>query len=332
MTGAHTYSTCGLLIRSSHPLAGLFPHHPQRHKALDPIPLEIHFEAAPTSAQGETWTRVLDGTVSDDHGRPLLVIDRSQGSHRSFFRFTYADGTLFWLGADARTLWARWPVSSSLENTAIYLTGPVLALALKLRGHLPLHASAVAVGPGAVMFVGPPQAGKSTSAAAFALAGYRVLSDDTSVLKPTSSGGFEVFPDGPRLRLWPESSRMLFGREDALPSLTRDWHKGRLDLETESVQEGPAPLQVIYFLDGEEDATTPAGMRPSPAARSVARLAANLGVPGFPDRAMRARDFERLTELVAAVPVRAWVRPRGAAPSELVKAVCADIDRGFGHV
>ena len=326
----HRYTTCGLRLLCSHPLTGLLPD--RSDTLVDPVPLEIRLAESPPIDTGP-WSRVLDGSVVDDHGRPLLVIDAAETETPGrLYRFSYSDGTEFWLLADGRKVWAQWPASSSLQNTSIYLNGPVLGLALRLRGLLPIHASSVVVDGRAVLFVGPPQAGKSTTAAAFALAGFRVLADDTSVIHRSSDGGFEVSPDGFRLRLWPESAELLFGKQNTLPRLTPDWSKRGFDLGQGSIQAGPVQLAALYFLDGEPGLDESVGsLRASPV-ESVVRLAANLAVPGFPDRSMRARELDTLSELVASVPVRRWIRPRGDhVPSRLIEAVRSELDLRSGR-
>ena len=62
----------------------------------------------------------------------------------------------------------------------------------------------------AAVLAGPPGAGKSTLAAAFARFGYAVLSDDVAVLEQLE-GALHVQPAYPQLRLWPDSVALLFG-------------------------------------------------------------------------------------------------------------------------
>src|SRR5690348_16585408 len=99
-----------------------------------------------------------------------------------------------------------------------------MGFVLRLRGALCLHASSVAVGDSAVALVGLPGAGKSTTAAAFACAGFSVLSDDVVALADEGPQ-FYVHPGYPRVNLWPDSVQELFGSEDALPRITPTWDK-----------------------------------------------------------------------------------------------------------
>ena len=89
--------------------------------------------------------------------------------------------------------------------------GPFWGLLLRFRGVTCLHASAVAIGGSVIAFVGAEGAGKSTTAAAFARAGYAAVSDDVVALVERK-GDFFVSPSYPHLCLWPESVEMLYGR------------------------------------------------------------------------------------------------------------------------
>ncbi len=106
---------------------------------------------------------------------------------------------------------------------------PVLGFVLRLRGTTCLHASAVTIGGSAIALLGPPNAGKSTTAASLRGSGYPVIADDIVALVERD-GGLCVQPAYPQLRLWPESVALLYGTADALPPLTPNWDKRALDL------------------------------------------------------------------------------------------------------
>ena len=72
--------------------------------------------------------------------------------------------------------------------------------------------------------------GKSTTAAALALRGIPVCSEDIVPLAE-SHGQFEIIPGYPRVCLWPDSVEMLLGSQSALPLLTSTWEKRYLPLD-----------------------------------------------------------------------------------------------------
>jgi hypothetical protein len=155
-----------------------------------------------------------------------------------------------------------------------------------------------------VALAGPPGAGKSTTAAAFALRGFPVLSDDIVVLTERN-GRFLVQPGYPRVNLWPDSAGVLAGSPDALPRIAPPWDKRFLDLdERGGFAADPLPLDAIYVL-GERDAVAEVPVLETlSGCEALMHLVGNTYVNYLLDDAARGRDFEVLSRLVAQVPVR----------------------------
>jgi hypothetical protein len=94
------------------------------------------------------------------------------------------------------------------RDAVVYVLGSAFGILLHQRGHLVLHASAIAVGSGAVIFCGPSGAGKSTLAAALLRQGYPFIADDVCHI------GFDgarpiVFADGRMLTVRLKSSGVI---------------------------------------------------------------------------------------------------------------------------
>ena len=260
----------------------------------------------------------------DGGGQPSLRIWEMDGG--LFLRMIYSDGTEFWIDREVRTLWAHWSKGSSLKNTLGYLLGPVLGLLLRLRGIVSLHASVVELDSRAVIFVGAEGAGKSTTAAAFARRGFAVLSDDIAALRETD-GKFYVLPGYPRVNLWPDSVRMLYGSPEALPPIMNGWEKRCLTLGSNSetqFAERPLPIGAIYILG---DPQTECGNTVESISQKTGMLdlVANTYATNFLDAGQRGREFAVLSRLVTAVPVRK-INPRREvlAVQELCEAVQKD--------
>ncbi|GAB3968366.1 hypothetical protein GCM10028806_12230 [Spirosoma terrae] len=92
------------------------------------------------------------------------------------------------LGADEGTL-------------RLFLLSEVIGLTLFQRGLFLLHGSAVQVGDEALVFLGIPGAGKSTTAAAFAKAGHIVLSDDLVAIQLIDNKA-HVIPAFGQYKIW----------------------------------------------------------------------------------------------------------------------------------
>jgi hypothetical protein len=295
------YHVFGLHLHSNLPLPGVNPDNSSA-KACD---IEVHVGLRPyTDEEGLPRSEELTYVSADTNeaGEPALRIFKvDQGS---FVRLAYEDGTQFWLDRKRENIWATWRPTSSIENAASYLLGPVLGLLLRLRGVVSLHASAVAFGDRGVAFVGAAGAGKSTTAAAFARQGFGVLSDDIVALAE-SDGTFQVMPAYPHLCLWPESVRMFYESPDALPRLVPDWEKRRLDLGEQGTrfESRCLPLGAIYLLGERRPDPAPyvEALRPQ---NALLAMVADTYANKILDREMRALEFAVLGRLVTSVPIR----------------------------
>jgi len=257
----------------------------------------------------------------DDHGQPTLRVGAIADG--SYFVFLYGDGVRFAVDRSGREVWADWPETSSLEDAATYLMGPVLGYVLRRRGVVSLHASAVALGDRAIALVGTGGAGKSTTAAAFACLGYGVLSDDVVALADQENR-FLVRPGYPRINLWPDSVRALFGSEEALPRITPTWEKRYLALNQKDFRfEARAlPLGTIYLLSPSESKGPDVSIEAMTASAGMMTLVANTYVNHLLDAQMRQQEFDVLSGVIANVPVR---NVRAAHDSTRVRELCEAI-------
>jgi hypothetical protein len=240
---------------------------------------------------------------TDEHGNPAIVFAKLH--HGDFYRFTYADQTEFVIDRHGREIWTTWREPLTLEDTTTYLLGPVMGFVLLLRGLVCLHASAIVVDGEAVAFVGPAGAGKSTTAAAFAARGFRVLAEDVVTLDDRGDSFF-VRPAYPCIRLWPASAATLYGSHSALPPLTPNWDKCYLDLSQAEgrFESEPRRLAAIYLLDERSDDPQAPFARPLDAAEGMIHLIANTYGTKLLDKQMRAREFDLLSRVLVDVPLR----------------------------
>ncbi|NBV24387.1 MAG: hypothetical protein EBS05_21015 [Proteobacteria bacterium] len=103
------------------------------------------------------------------------------------------------------------------DTLRLYLLGSGLGALLHQRGHLVLHANAVQVGDGAVLFAGVSGAGKSTTAAVFHQKGYRVIADDVTAV----DGEGRALGGSPHLKLWEDALDQLKISKDGHPQPLR---------------------------------------------------------------------------------------------------------------
>lgn len=316
----------GLILSADRPIPGMAPTEPGTE-----VDVRISLEDWPNVASCVVRERV-DALTWDEVAEPLLQVWTMQSGDYWWFR--YIDRTEFAIDRVGSRIWARWPPSSTLEDTATYLLGPIITAILQLRGITCLHASAVAIAGRAVILVGAAGAGKSTTAAAFAKLGYAVLSDDVVSLKEAANGAIEVEPAYPRIRLWPSSVEALFGSANALPALTPTWDKRYLTLDGKRYrfQTDALPLGAIYLLDRRcWDSTAPSLHRVSPREALIALVANTHGGQRL-SRSLPDKDFKRLARLASKIQVRRVVSHRDPTRLErLCDLIREDAERAFGH-
>jgi hypothetical protein len=263
-------------------------------------------EGFPRFATSDHSEDIYVSPNKDERGCPTVRIAKSaDGAHFGFF---YCDGARFATDRRGCEIWADWPDQNyTLEDAATYLVGPVIGFVLRLRGALPLHASAVAIEGYAIALVGGPGAGKSTTAASFAKLGYAVLSDDLAVLREESAR-FMVQPGYPRVNLWPDSVRTLFGSEESLSRISPTWDKRFMALapgrEGLLFERRRLPLGAIYILGERQTELSIPVIEKMEGSEALLNLVANTYVNYVIDSEMRQQEFSALSRLLTNVPVR----------------------------
>jgi hypothetical protein len=130
---------------------------------------------------------------------------------------------------------------------SLILLGSVLATVLQFRGFLTLHASGVDINGRGIVFLGDKGAGKSTTAAAFVRAGYKLLADDVIPID-LSQGAAQILPGFAQLKLSIDASGAI-----ALPAVASfrignmNFRKNRL-LLSDSFMARPVPVGSFYVL------------------------------------------------------------------------------------
>lgn len=292
-----SYVACGLGIRSALPLPELLP--------------------APAAADVE----IRRGTA------PPPPPQAAASGY--YFHATAEEAVLHW--RDVGTFLVRGgrailvdPVPGADETTLrLSLIGPALAVLLRQRGCLILHASAVVIGPIAVAFLGDSGWGKSTLAASLHGRGHRLLADDAVVVR-VDGGRPAVLPGVPRISLWPESAAALAGDAERLPRLHPRFEKRTL-LAGDGLPTSPVPLERIYVLaEGGAHAVEPL----TPRQALLELIGHTYGA--LPLRSIDpAAQFRRCAAVAAAVPVfRLRIRRSLAALPQLARLV---EDDAAGH-
>jgi hypothetical protein len=301
------YQLQGLLVASSQELVGL------TLRKSDARP-DVVFHAG-LLPRGLDVGKLQDGApayvspYSDPSGEPFSRMWRCPQSGIYFFRFI--EGFSFAIDSGGKTIWAQWPERVSMEDITAFLLGQILAFVSHLRGSVCLHASAVSIGGCAVLFAGFPGMGKSTTAAAFAVRGHSVLSDDVSTLRRETSGGISVLPGVPRVCLLPDSAEFLYGRasSEQFPLLQPAEEKRlvRLDTLAGKFQAEATPLEAIFLLAPRSDDATAPRIEEIAGAERLIRLMYNGFMNLAIDKNRSAQEFQIMGEIARSVRVRQLV-------------------------
>lgn len=191
------------------------------------------------------------------------------------------------------------------------IVGQGLASVLHQRGVLALHASAVAVGEGAVAFVGEPGQGKSTTAAAFIRRGHALLTDDVLAVEVGAEGAV-AHPAASWVKLRDDAAA-VWAPDTAVPTGPGVAPKHVWDLPAEAVASRPLlGLFELAFGDALR-------MDRCPPQRALTTLAAHTYVRDLVrSPADRVRYLAPTAALVRAVPVWRLTRPRSLEGVETV--------------
>ena len=183
------YTAFGLRVRSSVAL----PFRPSSTTRSEPD-VVVRFGAAPASLPAPVVKRRFWEAAP---GAFLLTID-------GVARYHVTDGRRILIE----------PCGGSHHDVGVFFVGSVFAALLLQRGVVPLHASAIATGAGAVLLGGSSGVGKSSLLAALSKRGHAMLADDVTgvIVDRSRPVALPAFPD---VRLWSDAVDALDWRTRA---------------------------------------------------------------------------------------------------------------------
>jgi hypothetical protein len=187
------------------------------------------------------------GQVAEDWPQAVAV-DRDCFATPSQY-FLRIHGIARYLVREGRDVAVCPAADAEMRDVRGYLLGIIFNVLCHQRGLLPLHASVVRNGEGAVAFLGRSGQGKSSLAAHLAQRGFVVLADDICLIDPEQAE-MQVIPTAPWLKLWRNSLETLGRDSDGLERVFTEDDKYRLPLlpQTEN-----APIQALFFLEDFPD-------------------------------------------------------------------------------
>lgn len=256
----------------------------------------------------ETWLPTADPVVE-------WIINRDGLFHARLYedgpRFRLWVGDSGWYVIDPYRPSISLPENGNSVKREARLWGIPAVLCFLARGDLALHAAAVEINGESVLLAAPGTFGKTTLAAAFLRAGYRVLGEDLSCLR--LNGQTAVAPGPAMLRVRRDIADRLelpFGRR-------LDAGDERTHIALDSDHRGDSavvPLRAIVFLRESDDGVKLERVDPADAIRDLWTLSFAL-----PTRVDRARCFNGVADLAHTIPI--WNLSRPLRLEELERTV-----------
>jgi hypothetical protein len=192
------------------------------------------------------------------------------------------------------------------------LLGTLLAVLLHQRGHLVLHASAVAIEDEAIIFLGNKGRGKSTMAATLYGRGHHLIADDV-VCITVDNGRPMVVPGFPQFKLYSEAVAVSLGVDHRLLPELADGYEKRGRRIIDRFARKPLALKRIYAL-GLGPLSTLKLLEPKAA---LLALIANSYMARFGKRLLNgpqaSTHLRQCTALLAQTPIYRLERPDSLA-------------------
>jgi len=280
------YRVYGLNIQSNFRLLGL----PVSTAVVD---ADIRFHVKEVFLDSYVNEQVYRLDLSSADGLKKFTPMKALHAEFTYFKITYTQGIEFTIHSTGTEVWVNWPDPLGFEKVLSYITGPILGFALRLKGTICLHASVIAIDQYAIALMAPSGGGKSTIAAALAIRGYPVLSDDMLVLHDKSDK--QIAQPGCRgIRLCDDSAEILFGEQKTQVRWIPHGDKRLLELPQGKCRfaSKPLPLLAIYTRLSREEPDAPV-FRVITGSNALVSLLANT----YPSHYYRFPSYVRATEL-----------------------------------
>lgn len=197
------------------------------------------------SFSGEPEVFLKFGEVPDQLNSPQFEGVRFQASLNQFL--LKIDHIAHYFVVDGKNIQVKTLEGSNISEVRLFLLGSVFGALLHQRGLLPMHGSSLCINGKAYIFSGVSGAGKSTLAAGLVSHGYKLLSDDISVVALSENQSPIVYAGYPQMKLWADSLEKLGMDPEQHTRVRSQLNKHQLQVEQSFSQEALS-LGGIYIL------------------------------------------------------------------------------------
>jgi hypothetical protein len=292
------YHIFGLNITSDIPLPAVPVHQPESDVAPD---ITVEYGGTPTALANPLFKGVRFQAAP---GEFLLRVD-------NIARYHVLNGNRIIIMPDK---------GASEDDILLFLMGSVMGALLHQRNILVLHAGAVEVNGGSVIFTGPSGVGKSTLTAGFHRRGHPFLADDVCAIT-LHNGHPSVLPGFPRLKLWADVLKKLDTDKNDLKSVRWLGNLEKYFLPVDDPRRTPVPVRSVFILettntDRMEVTAVQGGEKLDPIIDNTYRVRFLQGLGGKTDH------FKQCAAVAATADVCRVTRPkRGFLLNELMDVV-----------
>lgn len=200
---------------------------------------------------------------------------------------------------------------NEIDLIALFTLSEALGLILFQKNYFLLHGSAVQIGGKGIVFLGEPGAGKSTTVAAFAQKGVRVISDDMVCIHINELGNPVLIPSFSQIKIWENSVDGLQLQKANLSPVREgttkfSWHDSMV------FEENPVALNRIFVLTAPNDLVRLTA--PIPQSQVPIELISYFPLPDALLNGVALKDyFEKSVAIAHRVPVLKMNRPEDFA-------------------
>ena len=288
-----SYQLFGLCVRSTVCLPGL------TEQEGEPD-VEIH------EVTQEAWTKKHLQVVSE-LGGPWIAAQ--------FYN------SLFYLAEGGKRIWFWRKPEMPEDMVEQCLIGQPMAVVLRQRGHLVLHACSVARDGIALGFIGAGGSGKSTLAETYRQRGYEVLGDDVMAIRFSADGPIAL-PAAPFIRIREGTGLAMVSEYE---TLSPTWSASDQRMRTLDGERSEARVARLYLIDDVDHPAT--DVLPVPEQEAVLGLFRQTwAFNAFTAPTYAAAHLNQLADLVRGGFVRRLNRRRGFdVIDQILEAVDEDI-------